>query len=225
MNIGKQIAARYAAGLVRDGMTVGLGSGTTAEIAIEILGQRYREGVRFAGVPTSEKTAALARSYGIPLRTLNESGRLDLAIDGADEVDPALNLIKGHGGALLREKLVGGAAEFYVIVVDASKLVSRLGEGSPVPVEVVPFGWQLTANRLAALDIQPHLRGGGHPYITDGQNYILDCRISVRDGYAQLATSVKLQTGVVEHGLFLGMADEVAVGDESGALKVLSRRA
>lgn len=225
MNVGKRTAARYAAGLVRDGMTVGLGSGTTAEVAVEILGERHREGLRLTGVPTSEKTAALAESYGIPLQTLDESGRLDLTIDGADDVDPDLNLIKGHGGALLREKLVGEATDFYVIVVDASKLVPRLGEHSPIPIEVVPFGWQLTAERLASLGMQPRLRGGGHPYITDGHNYILDCHVTVPpDGYAQLATSIKLQTGVVEHGLFLGMVDEVAVGNETGALTVLRRQ-
>jgi ribose 5-phosphate isomerase A len=225
MNLGKQTAARYAAGLVRDGMTVGLGSGTTAEIAVEILGRRRHDGLRFTGVPTSERTAELAQSYGIPLRTLDEASRLDITIDGADEVDPGLNLIKGHGGALLREKLVGEATDFYVIVVDASKLVSRLGEHSPVPVEVVSFAWQLTADRLAALGIQPRLRGGNDPYITDGQNYILDCDVVGRgDGYAELATAIKLQTGVVEHGLFLGMADEVAVGDDMGELKVLRRQ-
>lgn len=221
MNVGKQIAARYAAGLVTDGMTVGLGSGTTAEIAVDILGERYRQGLRFTGVPTSEKTAALARSYGIPLRTLDETGRLDLTIDGADEVDPALNLIKGHGGALLREKIVGQSTDFYVIVVDTSKLVSRLGEHSPVPVEVVPFAWQRTADRLTALGIEPRLRGDIEPYFTDGHNFILDCRIAPRNEYGELATAIKLQTGVVEHGLFLGMADEVAAGDQRGALEVL----
>lgn len=224
MNIGKETAAKYAAGLVKDGMTVGLGSGSTAEIAVELLGERHREGLNFRGVPTSEKTAALARSYGIPLVTLDESGALDLTIDGADEVDPQLNLIKGHGGALLREKLVGEATNFYVIVVDASKLVQRLGEGSPIPVEVVPFGWELTARRLEGLGLRVELRGGSVPYVTDGHNYILDCRITgAQPGLAELARSIKLLTGVVEHGLFLEMADEIAVGNQDGTLRVLRR--
>lgn len=224
MNIGKQTAARYAAGLVKVGMTVGLGSGSTAEIAVAILGERHREGLDFRGVPTSEKSAALARSYGIPLSTLNDSETLDLTIDGADEVDPRLDLIKGHGGALLREKLVGEATSFYVIVVDASKLVQHLGEGSAIPVEVVPFGWELTARRLEHLGLDVQLRGGSTTYVTDSHNYILDCRITDRHSdIVELAPSIKLQTGVIEHGLFLGMADEVAVGDQDGGLRVLRR--
>lgn len=224
MNVGKRTAAAYAAGLVEDGMTVGLGSGSTAEIAVASLGDRYREGLRFRGVPTSEKTAAIARSYGIPLIDLDGAGTLDLTIDGADEVDPALDLIKGHGGALLREKLVGMATAFYVIVVDASKLVTRLGQGSPIPVEVVPFGWESTARRLTALGLGVARRGGTSPYFTDGHNYILDCRlVAPGEAHQDLAAGVKLQTGVVDHGLFLAMADEVAVGDADGGLQILRR--
>ncbi len=222
MNIGKETAARYAAGLVKSGMTVGLGSGSTAEVAVNILGDRYRDGLQFRGVPTSEKTATLAQSYGIPLVDLNETEGLDLTIDGADEVDPNLNLVKGHGGALLREKLVGMATAFYVIVVDSSKLVDQLGASSPIPVEVVPFGWKLTGSRLDDLGLAWELRGGVDPYVTDGHNYILDCRASAADrAYTELADHIKLQAGVVEHGLFLGMADVVAVGDTEGELRVL----
>lgn len=224
MNTGKLTAAQYAARLVETGMTVGLGSGSTAEIAVQILGQRFQNGLRFRGVPTSEKTAVLARSFGIPLVELDNSGGLDLTIDGADEVDPELNLIKGHGGALLREKLVGIATDLYIIVVDDTKLVSRLGESSPIPVEVVPFGWKLTGNRLDTLGLSWELRGGDAPYITDGHNYILDCRVADPDREcAQLGDRIKLQSGVVEHGLFLGMADQVAVGDPAGDLTVLRR--
>src|SRR5947209_7335045 len=137
----KAAAAEHAARMVEGGMSVGLGSGTTAEIAVHALGRRYREGLHFTGVPTSKSTEAIARSYGIPLTRLEERSDLDLYVDGADEVDPRLNLVKGHGGALLREKLVASAAARFVVVVDGSKLVNKLGKHAPVPVEVVQFGW------------------------------------------------------------------------------------
>jgi ribose 5-phosphate isomerase A len=223
----KRAAALHAAHLVRDGMTVGLGSGSTAELAVEELGRRFQAGLSFRGVPTSAKTAALARAFGIPLGTVEEFGCLDLTIDGADEVDPALNLIKGHGGALLREKLVAEATGRYVIIVDESKLVSRLGETSAIPVEVVSFAWTSTVNRLAGLGLTGELRGGDSPFITDSRNYIVDCTVipDTISSYQILADRMKLQTGVVEHGLFLEVADMVIVGLTGGEVRVLSRAA
>jgi ribose 5-phosphate isomerase A len=219
----KRAAAEYAANLVEDGMTVGLGSGTTAEMVIQALGRRYRDGIRFVGVPTSEPTARLADSLGIPLTSLEDRGRLDLAIDGADEVDPNLNLIKGHGGALLREKIVARAAARYVIVVDDSKRVLRLGQRAPVPAEVVPFGWTTTKIRLEWLGFSVELRGGDRPFKTDSRNYILECRSSAGLDLSSplVADSIKLQTGVIEHGLFLGMASMVVVGKASGQVDIL----
>jgi ribose 5-phosphate isomerase A len=219
----KQLAAEYAAGLVVDGMTVGLGSGSTAEIAVEILGRRFREGLRFVGVPTSSRTAEIAQSFGIPLRRLDERSFLDINIDGADEVDPNLNLVKGHGGALMREKLVASAARRFVIITDESKRVTRLGERAPVPVEVVSFGWPTTRHRLELLGLTCELRGGNEPYTTSNGNYILDCHATGPIDLADdsLAQAIKLQTGVVDHGLFLGMADLVVVGTAGGAVEIM----
>lgn len=221
----KRAAAHYAASLVEDGMTVGLGSGSTAEMAVQDLGTRFQAGLRFVGVPTSERTGRLARSFGIPLVSLLERTRLDLTIDGADEVDPQLNVIKGHGGALLREKIVALAAARYVIVVDEQKRVLRLGQRSPVPVEVVPFGWPTTKLRLEWLGLSCELRGGDQPYHTDSHNYILDCHAppALDLGSKAVADSIKVQTGVIEHGLFLGLATLVVVGKTSGGVDLLHR--
>jgi ribose 5-phosphate isomerase A len=223
----KRTAAEYAAGLVEDGMTVGLGSGTTALICVRALGERVRQGLDFVGVPTSEETARLARSLTIRLVGLDERGRLDLAIDGADEVDPQLNLIKGHGGALLREKIVARAAARLIIVVDNSKRVLRLGQQAPLPVEVIPFGWTTTKLRLEWLNLSCEIRGGENPYRTASGNYILDCHPTTGVDLASslVADSIKLQTGVVEHGLFLGLASTVIVGKAGGQIDVLHRPA
>jgi ribose 5-phosphate isomerase A len=223
----KAAAARHAASMVQDGMAVGLGSGTTAEIAVHALGVRYQEGLRFTGVPTSKATEAIARSYGIPLERLEEHRHLDLYIDGADEVDPGLNLVKGHGGALLREKLVASAATRFVVIVDRSKLVTALGQHAPIPVEVVQFGWPTIKHRVEALGLKAQLRHGDHgrPYLTSNHNYILDC--DKGDGLnlarQEMADAIKLQTGVVEHGLFLGMAAVVIVGEDDGTTETLTR--
>jgi ribose 5-phosphate isomerase A len=223
----KRAAAQQAAELVEDGMTVGLGSGTTSELMIRELGARYRDGLRFVGVPTSARSEHLARSLGIPLTTLDERNRLDMVIDGADEVDPQLNLVKGHGGALLREKIVARAGARYVIVIDDSKRVLRLGQRAPIPVEVIPFGWTTTKLRLEWLNFTCELRGGAHPYRTDSGNFILDCHppSTVDLATPLVADSIKVQTGVVEHGLFLGMATTVIVGKESGGVDMLRRPA
>jgi ribose 5-phosphate isomerase A len=219
----KRLAAEYAAGLVADGMTVGLGSGSTAEIAVEMLGRRFRAGLRFVGVPTSSRTAEIAQSFGIPLRRLDERSFLDVNIDGADEVDPNLNLVKGRGGALMREKLVASAAQQFVVIVDETKRVARLGERAPVPIEVVPFGWPTTRHRLELLGLTCELRGGSNPYTTSNGNYVLDCRSSGPIDLADegVAQAIKLQTGVVDHGLFLGMANLVVVGTASGEVEIL----
>jgi ribose 5-phosphate isomerase A len=221
----KRRAAEHAATFVEEGMVVGLGSGTTAEKAVDALGRRFQDGVRFVGVPTSKQTAHLAQSFGIPLIRLDEITHLDLVIDGSDEVDPHLDLIKGHGGALVREKLVASSGRRFVVIVDESKLVSYLGERSPIPIEVVPFGWTTTRHRLEGLGLHCELRGAEQPYTTSNHNYILDCRLAdgARSSMAVLADEVKRQTGVVDHGLFLGMASAVVVGRASGQVDVLAR--
>jgi ribose 5-phosphate isomerase A len=213
----KRQAARQAADLVQDGMVVGLGSGSTARLLVEALAERVEQGLRFLGVPTSEETAAQAAAAGIPLVTLESYPTLDLAIDGADEVDPELNLIKGMGGALLREKIVASATDRLVIIVDDSKLVTRLGERGPVPVEVVPFGWTHTAAALQSLGAQPVRRTGvKDPFITDGGHFILDCTFNATVDLRPMGPLIKAITGVVEHGLFLRMASVAIVGIVDG---------
>jgi ribose 5-phosphate isomerase A len=202
------------------------------------LAARVRQGLRVTGVPASQRTASIATSLGIPLLDLDDVPALAFSIDGADEVTlPNLHLIKGGGGALLREKQVAAASRYRIIIVDASKLVSVLGTGHPIPVEVTPFGWRHTAARLASLGCQPQLRliatagtGAGetsgslqHPYVTDGGNYILDCRFaSIADPEA-LARAIKMTIGVVEHGLFLSMTERVYVGDAATGVRAYDR--
>lgn len=220
----KRAAAESAAALVRDGMVVGLGTGSTAKFAVSELGRRVAEGLRIVGIPTSEATAAQARSLGIPLTTLGEKPEIDLTIDGADEVEEGtLNLVKGLGGALLREKIVASASKRLVIVVHGSKLVSRLAASGPVPVEVVPFGWESTAHRLAGLGAKPALRlkATGEPFRSDGGNYIADCVFETAVFAESLARELDHIVGVVEHGFFIGLTSEVHVA-ESGGVRVLS---
>src|SRR5665213_3269010 len=180
----KRAAAAAAVAMVADGMTIGLGSGTTAAFAVAALGRRVKEGLRVTGVPTSEATAALARAVGIPLAGLTQDRYLDLTIDGADEIARgSLDLIKGLGGALLREKIVAAASARLVIVADSSKLVDRLGTRAPVPVEVVAFGWETTAARLEALGVRPtpRLDAAKQLFRTDDGNLILDCAVGAMD--------------------------------------------
>jgi ribose 5-phosphate isomerase A len=215
----KMAASESAAALVKDGMTVGLGSGSTAALAVDAIGRRVREGLRIVGVPTSEKTAAQARSLGIPLTTVTETSQIDMTVDGADEVEEGtLNLIKGHGGALLREKIVANASKRLVIVVDSSKLVQHLAAKFPVPVEVVPFGWQATAHRLADLGAKPSLRRNldGDPFVSDGGHYILDCAFEPNIPAESLAKELDHIVGLVEHGLFIGFTSEVHVSSAAG---------
>ena len=212
----KRAAAEKALELVQDGMLLGLGTGSTSRFFVEGLGRLVASGMKVRGVPTSRATAELAASLAIPIVT-ELVGQIDLAVDGADEVDPALNLIKGRGGALFREKLVAAAAKRFVVVVDESKLVEQLGLGA-LPVEVLPFLWRSTAERLTALALSLVIRGGEEtPYVTDNGNVILD--VTVAGGIknpGELAGELKKVTGVVEHGLFVGMTDTAIVAGLEG---------
>ena len=215
----KKAAAEAAVTHVTDGMIVGLGTGSTATFAIEALGKLVRAGLRIRGVPTSEETARQASSLGIPLTTLAEHLDVDITIDGADEVElGTLNLVKGHGGALLREKIVASASARLLIIVDESKLVDRLGSRFAVPVEVVPFGWQRVARRLEALGARVSLRGSDvySTFVTDSEDYILDCAFGPIASPLALNDDLNQIVGLVEHGLFLGMTSEVLVGGPNG---------
>ena len=215
----KQQAAEYAAEFLQSGMIIGLGTGSTAIFATRRIARRIQSGdlCDVLAVPTSLATEAAALELGIPLTTLAEQPRIDITIDGADEVDPDFNLIKGGGGALLREKIVAQATARLVIVVDDSKLVDRLGRTWAVPVEVIPFGWQSQAAYLQSLGAAPVLRqDGDQPYQTDQGNIILDCDFGPIADPAALASQLKSRAGIVEHGLFIGMARDVVVADEDG---------
>jgi len=209
--VADTIAAR-AAGFVHGGMTVGLGTGRAATAFIEVLGSKVRHGVAIRGVATSETSAQLARQLGIPLTTLDDVEFLDLTVDGADEVDPLGNLIKGYGGALVREKMVAAASHIYVILVGEEKLVPALGARGKLPVEVLQFGQKATARHLEALGLRPQLRvAGGQPSVTDNGNYILDCGTGAIANAAELEAKIVAIPGVVGTGLFLGLADTVLV--------------
>jgi len=219
----KRAAAEKALELVRDGMLIGLGSGTTARYFTEGVGRLVAEGMKVRAVPTSRPTAELAAANGIPI-VFELIGQIDLTVDGADEVDQSLNLIKGRGGALFREKVVAAASKRFVVVVDESKVVKQLGVGV-LPVEILPYLWRSTAARLATLATRLTMRGGEEsPYITDNGNVILDLMIDrgIVDAPA-LATSLKTTIGVVEHGLFIGMTDTCIVAGPDGALVVGKR--
>ena len=215
-----QRLAVVAADLVAPGMLVGLGTGSTADAVIHELGRRVAEGLGFTAVPTSCRTAALARDLGFPLTTLDEVDRLDLGIDGADEIDLQLDAIKGRGGALLCEKLVALACNDYVLVATTDKSVERLGARTPLPVEIVSFGWPQTAQRLRELGIDPVRRSSagdpGQPVITDNGGLILDCATGPIDDPFRLSAAVKAVSGVVEHGLFLGIARAALQVDPNG---------
>jgi ribose 5-phosphate isomerase A len=216
----KQQAAEQAILEIQSGMRLGLGTGSTARYIVIGLGERLRDGrLRdIVGIPTSEATAALARSVGVPLITLDDTPEVDLTIDGADEIDPDLNLIKGLGGALLREKIVAATSRRLVIVADTTKLVTSLGEHGPLPVEIIPFGKVLCERRIQALGAQPRLRlaSNGTPFRTDQGNYILDCHFpSIREPHT-LSTALHAIPGIVEHGLFIGMATAAFVAGMDG---------
>ena len=223
----KELAARRAVEYVQEGMVVGLGTGSTAEFAIRALGQRVADGLRITCVATSESSARLGCDLGMPVVPLNDHPAIDLTIDGADEVDGNLDLIKGLGGALLREKIVAAATAEEIIIVDPSKLVDRLGTRGPVPVEVVPFGWTLTRRRLQGLGSAAHLRLGpdaDQPFETDSGNYILDCTFAGGlDDAARVERRIVEVPGVVESGLFIGLTERVVVGRADGRCQVLER--
>lgn len=215
----KRAAALRAIEEVEDGMVIGLGTGSTAAFVVEGLALRVAQGLRVVGIPTSERTAAQARRLGISIATFAEHQRLDLTIDGADEVQlGTLDLIKGLGGALLREKIVAAASDRLVIVVDQEKLVEQLGEHTPVPVEVTPFGWQATAVSLTRLGCAPERRYtvGEQPYVTDGGNFILDCRFGPLADPRALEKSIALTVGTVESGLFVQRSSMVVVASLTG---------
>jgi ribose 5-phosphate isomerase A len=223
----KKAAGAHAAMMVASGMVVGLGSGSTARYATLHLAERVREGEieRIVGIPTSNETEALARQEGIPLTMLNDVEAIDLTIDGADEVDPDLNVIKGLGGFLLREKIVAAATRREVIVVDETKLVQKLGTQSPLPVEVVQFGWRHTTAAIERTGGRPERRlsDDGSPYITDEGNFIVDCYYDGGiDHPEELAVELDAIPGVVENGLFLGQVQTVVVASSSG-IRVLER--
>ncbi|MDQ3694876.1 MAG: ribose-5-phosphate isomerase RpiA [Chloroflexota bacterium] len=219
--------ARAAAANVESGMTIGLGTGSTADAAIRELGRRAQEGLSIRGVPTSRRTAKLARELGIRLVSLEEVEHIDIGIDGADEIDPRLNATKGRGGALLHEKLVALVCADYVLIASAEKLVTQLGTRLPLPVEVVPFGWQHTAARLAALGLQPDLRPDpdqpSSPFHSDGGHLILDCATGPLTDPTELAASIKAVAGVVDHGLFLGVADRALIAEPDGTIREIVR--
>lgn len=214
----KKAAAEAAIELVEDGMVVGLGTGSTANHAIEGLGRKVAQGLRIRGVATSKNTEQLARKVGIPLVTLEEVEGVDLTIDGADEVDPRLDLIKGMGGALLREKIVAFASKEEVIIVDDSKLVDVLGTKSPLPVEVVPFGHSKTRSALESLGCKAAIKGGDRPFVTDNGNLIYECRFDRIPDAELLEAEIHLVPGVVESGLFIDLATKVLVASERGVV-------
>lgn len=213
----KRAAGRQGAELVQDGMIVGLGTGSTADHLIDRLGERVAQGLQIHGVPTSDRTADRARALGIPLLALDECPYLDLAIDGADQVDGRGDLIKGLGGALYREKQVACAAREFVVIVDASKMVDVLGAPCPVPVEVNPDLWREVRVELRGLGAEPQLRvSGGNPYVTDSGNLIIDARFDPIEKPAWLETRINEIPGVIENGLFVGLVDSVLIAESQG---------
>jgi ribose 5-phosphate isomerase A len=220
----KREAARRALELVQPGMKLGIGSGSTARHFVDLLGERVRGGLSIIGVPTSETTAALARAASVPLATLEDYPELDLTIDGADEVDGALRLIKGGGGALLREKIVAAASKRMIVIADASKHVARLG-AFPLPIEVTPFGLAATRGHIervaAGLDCRGpialrHKPAGGDVFVTDGGHYILDCAFGAIADPDALATALQAIPGIVDHGLFIGIARAAILAGPNG---------
>jgi ribose 5-phosphate isomerase A len=214
-------AAQRALDFVQDGMSLGLGSGTTSTIFIKQLGERVKQGLRVQGIATSDVSQRLAESLSIPITTFDQCPELDLAIDGADEVGPDLALIKGGGGAMLREKIVASAARRFIVIADSSKLVDTLGR-FPLPVEVIQMALPLVSRKLEALDLNPKLRHhpDGSLYITDEGNFILDCACGSIPDPAWTASELRGIVGVVEHGLFVNMASLALIAGDDGVREV-----
>ncbi|MBV8630578.1 MAG: ribose-5-phosphate isomerase RpiA [Silvibacterium sp.] len=219
----KEMAAQRSLEFIRDGMVVGMGSGTTATHFIKLLGARVKQGLKVRGIPSSRASDELARSLGIPVIDFHSATQIDVTIDGADEVTHKLDLIKGGGGALLREKIVASASKLFVIVADSRKLVDRLGK-FPLPVEVIQLAAPLVAKKLEAVGVHPAVRktAAGEDYITDEGNLILDCACGEIDNPQKLAAEIRAMVGVVEHGLFLGMANVALIATETD-VKELAR--
>ena len=221
LNVEKRAAARAAVQLVETGNVVGLGSGSTATFAIHFLAERVRSGLKIAGIPTSKATKTLAEQLGIPLTTLRDNPVIDIDIDGADEIDPQLNLIKGGGGAMLREKVIASASKRFVVVAESVKLVPHLGK-FPLPVEVISFAEALVKTRIEVLGARVTLRKqkDGSVYVTDEGHHILDCNFGEIADPAALNAKLHEIPGVVEHGLFIAMAEAAFVGREGSVLQV-----
>ncbi len=216
--------ARRALELVRSGSVLGLGTGRAATAFLRALAGRVRHGLQVRCVATSRATEAAARELGVPLVSLEEAGVLELAVDGADEVDPALDLVKGYGGALVRERIVAAASRRFVVLVEPEKLGPVLGARGVLPVEVIPFGWSFCAARLAALGCRPARRLDGQaPFVSDNGNHVLDCAVGPIADPADLERRIRAIPGVVGTGLFLGMADTVLVEDARGEVTVRTR--
>jgi len=217
----KQAAARAAVQLIESGSVVGLGSGSAASFAIRFLAERVRTGLKIVGIPTSQATKTLAQQHGIQLTTLDESPAIDIDIDGADEIDPHLNLIKGGGGAMLREKVIASASKRFVVVAESAKLVPNLGR-FPLPVEVISFAETLVKRRIEALGANVSLRKqeNGGLYVTDEGHHILDCKFGEISDPAALNARLHEIPGVVEHGLFIGMAETAFVGKDGRVVQV-----
>ena len=221
----KQMAADLAIQKIEPGMTVGLGTGSTADLVTHRLAEQVADGFPVIGVPTSRRTAELATSLGVPLKDLQDVEHIDLTIDGADEIQPGtLFALKGAGGALLREKLVALDSSQVVLVVDDTKIVDLIGRGFAVPVEVVQFGWRVPSRGLEALGAEITMRtvhGSDEMFVTDNENYVLDANFGPIGDPDQLSRRIKEITGVIEHGLFVGVVNEVIVAGQSGAEKLL----
>jgi ribose 5-phosphate isomerase A len=222
----KEAAGRAAAKLVRDGDIVGLGTGSTAYFAVVALGERVKSGLKIVGIPTSVATADLARKLGITLTTLDEHPQIDITIDGADEIDPKLNLIKGGGGALLREKVVASVTKKMVVAGDSTKIVPALGK-FPLPVEIIPFARTVIEEKIASMGATTKLRmtPDGQPYVTDNGNQILDCCFGRIADPPALARELNGTPGVVEHGLFIGLAKLVLVGKGNSIVEIRPKAA
>ncbi|MEH7381089.1 ribose-5-phosphate isomerase RpiA [Bacillus sp. JJ1533] len=211
----KKAVGEKAVDYIKDGMVVGLGTGSTVFYTITKLGELVQNGLSIKGIPTSKQTEKLAKEIGIPLISFNEVEHIDVAVDGADEVDPDLNLIKGGGGALLREKIIANAAKTFIVIADPDKNVTRLGS-FPLPVEVLPFGIEMTKKKIQELGITLQLRQvQGNPFRTDNGNYILDCRLPDMTNLKELERELNLIPGVIENGLFLGMTDKYITLDRA----------
>ena len=221
----KELAARKALEYVQDGMVVGLGTGSTAKHFIELIGAEVKSGLKIRGITTSNASEKLAQSLGIPLIDFQQTSVIDVSVDGADEIAPGLALTKGGGGALLREKIVASAAKKFIVVADSSKIVKHLGK-FPLPVEVITMAAPLVAVKLSAMGIHPHVRQKpeGEDYVTDEGNLILDCACGEIPDPQSLADKIRAIVGVVEHGLFLNMADLAIVSSNTGdEIKILTK--